>query len=178
MKWFVRLSSLTCTSTALRFSRRSPRPWNGSDTLAIADAKGHVQLYRLNEESASFAFPVRCPAWNLTQRLPHRVDYRRRRGSIVPTSLPSASPSNGQLAEAQHQSLSIEGRPVHSAGLTGSCPAAPPRLWSRFRTARSAPWAANRVSRSPQAGMLTTSSPGSPRSTVGSRAQSGREVTT
>ncbi|BGP04894.1 hypothetical protein JCM10049v2_000696 [Rhodotorula toruloides] len=29
----------------------SPRPWNGSTTLAIADAKGHVQLHKLDEES-------------------------------------------------------------------------------------------------------------------------------
>ncbi|GAA6036860.1 hypothetical protein JCM8097_006318 [Rhodosporidiobolus ruineniae] len=29
----------------------SPRPWNGKETLAIADAKGHVQLHGLNEET-------------------------------------------------------------------------------------------------------------------------------
>ncbi|GAA5831863.1 hypothetical protein JCM11251_003914 [Rhodosporidiobolus azoricus] len=29
----------------------SPRPWNGKKTLAIADAKGHVQLHGLDEET-------------------------------------------------------------------------------------------------------------------------------
>ncbi|KAL7336774.1 WD40-repeat-containing domain protein [Rhodotorula toruloides] len=49
--WCVSRFSLCEAVLAAHLSSRSPRPWNGSTTLAIADAKGHVQLHKLDEES-------------------------------------------------------------------------------------------------------------------------------
>jgi diphthamide biosynthesis protein 7 len=56
MKWSVSLSLSLSLSLKLTRYYRSPRPWNGyENVLAIADAKGQIQLHSLDQKTVKKA---------------------------------------------------------------------------------------------------------------------------
>ncbi|GAA5947547.1 hypothetical protein JCM10213_005155 [Rhodosporidiobolus nylandii] len=75
----------------------SPRPWNGKKTLAIADAKGHLQLHGLNEETNQLS-PIQTVDVTDESTLCLSLDWSTRRAATPDPASIVVSLSSGEIA--------------------------------------------------------------------------------
>ncbi|BGP21770.1 hypothetical protein JCM10295v2_000645 [Rhodotorula toruloides] len=74
----------------------SPRPWNGATTLAIADAKGHVQLHKLDEDSNQL-LPLQIVDCTDESTLCLSLDWSTRRSAKLDPASIVVSKSDGSI---------------------------------------------------------------------------------